>query len=117
MDTDLFCRQEIRRAKVREAQWNGFDFLEVEDINDADGMPAVQLRVYLLGNDPDAEERLDPCQFVIEGGRRVPRVAVRAATYVRGSQDRAHERNERDDTIVLTVDRPNDLSCFFLNEN
>jgi predicted phage baseplate assembly protein len=115
METELFCREERRRAKVREDQWNGFDFVEIEEIVEADGKPAgVQLRVYLLGNDPDGGPSLDPCQFVIDGGRRVPRVEVHTASYERGSKDREHERTQRDDTIILSVDRPNDLSTYTL---
>lgn len=115
MENELFCRAERRRAKVRQDRWNGFDFVEVDELVGADGKPAgAQLRVYLLGNDPEGWRSLDPCQFVIEGGRRVPKVEVQAASYERGSKDREHERTQCDDTIILTVDRPNDLSNYTL---
>src|SRR5437868_6366835 len=103
MNPELFCQVENRRRVVRDKSWNGFDYLEVEEVaGQKPGEPCVvQLHIFLLGKNAAGAGDLDPCQFQISGGFRVPTVAIQAAKYVAGVDG-------ADDTIVLTTVRPND---------
>lgn len=99
----LHCKQDQRRTALRHAPaWNGIDYAEI----DADQRT---LRVYFLGklppelavNKPGIERYLR-----IEGGRRITGIRILDADPV------VDPDPERDDFIVLRLDRPGDFSTY-----
>jgi len=94
----LTCQDERRRGQVRAAGWNGLDYLEVSD-------DQRTLTVYFIGKAP---EGLVKANVRIEGGRRVRDIQVVRVRLC--SQDDP----ERDDCLVVTVDRPGDFSTYRL---
>jgi hypothetical protein len=98
-ETNLVCKDERRRHKVRDKNLNGLDYLEVRDDSQS------VLAVYFLGKAPDsiAKENVR-----ILGGRRVTGIQVT-------SVEIEHQKDqERDDFMHVTVDRPGDFSTYKL---
>lgn len=97
------CKTDGRRAALRRApRWNGIDYAEV----DADDRT---LRVYFLGKLPPelAPGAPDIARRVrIEGGRRITGIRIVAAQPV------ADPDPERDDCLVLRLDRAGDFSTY-----
>ncbi len=95
---ELTCQTEARRAIVRAAQINGLDYLEVSD-------DQRELTVYFLGPAPTdlTVENFDIC-----GGVRETRIAVIDMRLCPQTDP------ERDNCVVLTVDRPGDFSTYCL---
>ncbi len=96
--TELICRDERRRALARERDLNGLDYLEV----DADQRT---LTVYFLLKAP---EEVTPENVVIEGGRRVRGIRVVDVRMCR------QDDPDRDDCMVVKVDRAGDFSPYRL---
>ncbi|MGW2250043.1 putative baseplate assembly protein [Kitasatospora sp. NPDC001660] len=91
------CADERRRAKLRASDLNGIDSVDVLDDN---------VVVLLFGKAP---EGLAPANFRIDGGERTTGITVLA---VRRETD---EERELADRLVLSVDRPGDLSAYRLS--
>lgn len=67
MTTSQICKDERRRAEVRENSLFGLDFLEVSD-------DQLSLRVTFLGKAPQLD--IKPQQLHIDGGRRIRNIQV-----------------------------------------
>ncbi|MFD7903870.1 putative baseplate assembly protein [Kitasatospora sp. NPDC059747] len=93
----MTCSDERRRAKLRTSDLNGIDSVDVLD--DA-------LVVVLFGKAPAG---LTPANFRIDGGERITGITV---TAVRREADAERELADR---LVLSVDRPGDLSAYRLS--
>ena len=94
----LACGDDRRREKVRTAELNGLDYLEVRD----DGRT---LRVYFLGKAPPEIQKEN---VRIEGGRRVRGIEVRRIEVER------REEPDLDDHMDVVVDREGDFSPYEL---
>jgi hypothetical protein len=94
----LDCRDDRRRHVVRRRDWNGLDYLEVSD-------DQRTLTVYFLGVAP---EGLTADNVRITGGRRIRDVQVLEVTTCPPQDE------ERDNCIVVRVDRPGDFSTYTL---
>jgi len=73
----LICTDERRRDQVRAQaeNWNGLDFVEVEDrVDKKSGQPATWLAVHFINRAPVS---VLPENVIIEGGRRVQGIQVR----------------------------------------
>lgn len=94
----LTCLTEARRAKVREEGYNGLDYLEVSEDQRA-------LTVYFIGAAPEGLgiENIEICGGVRERDIAVIDVKVCPQT-----------DPERDNCVVVTVDRPGDFSTYCL---
>ena len=92
------CQDERRRHKARAADFNGLDYLEVS----ADQR---KLTVYFLGKAPEGITRKN---VRITGGRRIRDVRVVDVRLCR------QDDPERDDCMIVTVDRPGDFSTYEL---
>lgn len=98
------CRRDLRRHAVRahtdadgRPDLNGIDYVEVSP-------DQLQLRVFFLGPAPI----LTPANVRIDGGRRITGIRVlRIETCLQ-------EDAERDDCLVIVVDRPGDFSTYTL---
>ena len=91
----VICRDEQRRAKVREQHWNGLDYVEVE----SGAQQATVLRVFFLGKAPNGIKKEN---VVIRGcrpGAREVRVVEDLGFCI------VHDA-ERDDCLQITLDRP-----------
>ncbi len=97
-DKGLTCLTEIRRAQVRAAEMNGLDYLEVSD-------DQRELTVYFLGPAPT---ELQAGNFEICGGVRETDIAIIDLRLCPQTDP------ERDNCVVLTVDRPGDFSAYCL---
>ncbi|MEO6740825.1 MAG: putative baseplate assembly protein, partial [Chthoniobacteraceae bacterium] len=95
----LTCRTEGRRDKVRAAGLNGIDYVEVI------GTDQRELRVYFLGKVPHG---IHKANVLIEGGRRIRDIRVTHA------EPRPAEEEDRDDSLLVTVDRAGDFSTYTL---
>jgi hypothetical protein len=97
-ETELTCRTEARRAMVREKEYNGLDYLEVSDDQRV-------LTVYFLGPAPEGLgiENIEICGGVRERDIAVIDVKICPQT-----------DPERDNCMVVTVDRPGDFSTYCL---
>ncbi len=97
-DSTLTCRNEARRALVRAAEVNGLDYLEVSD-------DQLELTVYFLGPAPEGLgiEHIEIC-----GGVRERDIAVVDLRLCPQTDP------ERDNCIIVTVDRPGDFSTYCL---
>lgn len=98
-ESRLICQDERRRHKVREKEgFNGLDYLEVSD-------DQRTLTVYFLNKAPQGigEENVH-----ITGGRRVRDIQVTEVRVCR------RERDERDDCMVVRVNKPGDFSTYQL---
>jgi hypothetical protein len=96
--TKLRCSDERRRGAVRKEPLNGLDYLEVGD-------DARSLTVYFLGKAP---EGLTRANVRITGGQRVRGIEVIDIDIHR------HDDPERDDCMVVTLDRTGDFSTYRL---
>jgi hypothetical protein len=94
----LTCQDERRRLRVRAKEFNGLDYLEVSD-------DQLVLTVYFLDKAP---EGLVKTNVRIEGGRRVRGIEVANLRMC------YQEDPERDDCMIVTVDRPGDFSTYTL---
>lgn len=94
----LNCRDDARRRMVRAAQVNGLDYLEVSD-------DQRKLTVYFLGPAP---EGIGSGNIEIRGGVRERDIAVIDVQLCPQTDP------ERDNCIVVTVDRPGDFSTYCL---
>jgi len=94
----LDCRDDRRRHAVRRRDWNGLDYLEVSD-------DQRTLTVYFLGVAP---EGLTAENVRITGGRRIRDIRVLKVTTCPPQDE------ERDNCIVVRVDRPGDFSTYTL---
>ena len=94
----LTCKDEQRRDTVREKGFNGLDYLEVSD-------DQRTLTVYFLSKAPEGlvEENVR-----ITGGRRVRDIEIV------GFKMCYQEDPERDDCMIVTVDKPGDFSTYTL---
>lgn len=90
------CGIASRRRDVRQAGLNGLDYLEV-------GSDGRTLVLYLLGKAPRG---LKPAHFAIRGGRRVRNIQVVSVETCKNVDP------ERDDCVVVRVDRPGDFSTY-----
>lgn len=97
--TELVCRTDSRRGRVRAARLNGVDAVEVAD----DG---VTLTVTFLGKAPHG---LCPENVRIDGGRRITGIEA-----VETSVER-EEDPELDDRLHVVVDRTGDTSRYRLS--
>jgi len=95
----LTCLDEQRRHIVRDREFNGLDFLEVDD-------DQLTLTVHLLGRVP---EGLDEKNFRITGGRRI--TGIRVVDFELCAQD----DEEADDCLKLKVDMAGDFSVYTLS--
>ena len=110
MKTPEVCIEEGRREKVRAANLNGLDYIEVTGYN------RQTLEVYFLGKAPPAIERDDKPPLrpiteknvIIEGGRRIRDVRVIDVDIHRNPHPR------HDDRMVVTVDKTGDFSPYTL---
>ena len=99
MTTSQICKDERRRAEVRENSLFGLDFLEVSD-------DQLSLRVTFLGKAPQLD--IKPQQLHIDGGRRIRNIQVTNVQMQR-------EKNpEFDDAMTVTVDKYGDFSTYIL---
>jgi hypothetical protein len=94
----LVCLDEERREQVRSATLNGLDYLEVSP-------GQLTLTVYFLGKAP-AELRKENVR--IEGGVQVRDIRVT------GIQVNRRAQRDRDDSMMVTVDRYGDFSTYRL---
>lgn len=93
------CADGRRRALVRtNPDLNGLDYLELSD-------DQVRLTVYFLDKAPD---ELVPGNLRVVGGRRVRDIRVVGIDVCRA------EDPERDDCLIIDLDRPGDASCYRL---
>lgn len=97
-DTRLVCQDDARRATVRARDFNGLDYLEVSD-------DQRELTVYFLGPAP---EGIGIWNVEICGGVRERDLAVTGVRLC-PQTDR-----ERDNCLVVTLDRPGDFSTYCL---
>lgn len=94
------CQSELRRHKVRQEGYNGFDYLEVN-------LEKSTLTVYLLAKLIDPE-KITARNFVIYGGRRVRDVRILKVQTCRPPDPRI------DDCLILTFNKPGDYSTYTL---
>lgn len=94
------CRDDRRRAAVREGQLNGLDYVEVSD-------DQRRLIVFFLGKAP---EGVQPENVVVRGGTRIPGENIRAEEVDVCRQEEA----DLDDCMEIVVDRPGDFSTYTL---
>src|SRR6266487_249159 len=99
INTSAICTDEQRRAKVRGANLNGLDYLEV------DSDDQLTLNVYFLGKAPAT---IDENNVIIEGGRRITNIKVLDADVKRNPDP------EKDDHMIVTVDKAGDFSTYTL---
>lgn len=97
-ETILVCKNEQRRHEVREKKLNGIDYLEVSD-------DQMMLTVYFLGKAP---KEIRKENVVIQGGKRVTGIKVVKISVCRV------EDQERDDCMMVQVDKPGDFSTYRL---
>lgn len=97
-DTALTCGDETRRAQIRAAGFNGLDYIEVGD-------DQRSLTVFFVGHAP---QDLLPANLRITGGAQARSVAVT------GLQACPQIDPERDNCLILTLDRPGDFSTYQL---
>ncbi|MFJ2578040.1 putative baseplate assembly protein [Kitasatospora aureofaciens] len=101
MGEPMTCSDERRRARLRASGFNGIDSVDVLDEG-----PGDELVVVLFGKAP---EGLAPANFRIDGGERITGITVREV------RREAAEDRELADRLVLTTDRPGDLSTYRLS--
>ncbi|MFD9894258.1 putative baseplate assembly protein [Amycolatopsis sp. NPDC059027] len=92
----MTCTEDRRITKVRHDGYNGIDTINADQ---------DQLTVIFFGKAP---EELKPENFRIEGGRRVTGIRVTNVKIC------AEDDPELEDRVILTVDRPGDLSEYRL---
>ncbi len=97
-DLTLFCKDELRRHRVRAATLNGLDYLEVSD-------DQRTLTVYFLGKAP---EHIAKENVRIKGGQRITNIKVVDVEIHR------QENLELDDCMAVSVDRRGDFSTYKL---
>ncbi len=97
-DSTLTCQNEQRRHRVRDMGLNGLDYLEVSD-------DQLRLAVYFLGKAP---EEIEKENVRITGGRRFR--DIRVVDLRMCYQDDP----ERDDCMIVTVDKLGDFSTYTL---
>ena len=106
----LVCGVDLRRERVRRAQLNGLDYLEVDD--GPTGGDGPVLTVYFLGKvDPEIEKSIkrDRRHVRIEGGRRIKGLQVR------GVEIQSSQEPDRDDYMKVHLDRKGDFSTYVLS--
>ncbi len=107
----LICTDEERRHNVRkDPRFNGLDYVEIY-IDEATG--TVELVVYFLDKAPEKNEETgdEPIKIAnvrIEGGRRVRDIRVTGVRLCR------RDEPDRDDCMVVTLDKPGDFSTYRL---
>jgi hypothetical protein len=95
----LVCKDDKRRERVRKANLNGLDYVEVSD-----DQPILE--VYFLGRAP---QNLTKENFVIEGGLRVRDVRIKSLE--------VHHRDPKstqDDWVTLKLNHDGDFSIYTL---
>jgi len=98
----LYCRDDSeRRSLARAALLNGLDYLEVSD---EESQP--HLKVYFLGKAPDW---ITAKHLHIDGGRRIRDLRVIEVKVQRS------EEPDKDDVMIVTVDRRGDYSNYTLS--
>lgn len=109
--TDLTCRAPRRRHDVMgNAATNGIDYLEVlDDPRDPASERQRRLVVYFLNKLGGMQ--IKPANVRITGGRRVRDLRVTGVTVC---AERLRRREDVDDCMVVTVDRPGDFSTYKL---
>src|SRR5215211_5386392 len=109
MSSPEICIAERRRERVRAANLNGLDYVEVEDDQQT-------LAVYFLGKAPPAiqvegrpaRSPITKANVRIEGGSRIRDLCVVDAAVHRNDNPR------EDDWLEVKVDRPGDVSSYTL---
>ena len=100
-EPDLVCQDDPRRDEVRRSPYiNGLDYLEFADQALEPGKP-VRLWVYFLDKAPEVL-RIENIR--ITGGRRITGLKVIDLKFCR------EEDPDRDDCMIVTLDRPGDNS-------
>ena len=98
--SSIICKDDSkRRALARKAPLNGLDYLEVSD-------DQTRLTAYFLGKAPAWD--ITPDHLVIKGGRRIRGITVTKVHTARS------DREDVDDYLTVTVDRPGDASMYEL---
>lgn len=97
-DANLTCRDERRRQTARDKQFNGIDYVEVDETQ-------TLLCVHLFGEVP---AHLSAANVRIEGGRRVRDIQVRSVYPDKDDDD------ELGECLRVEVDRPGDFSTYTL---
>src|SRR5258706_5272978 len=99
------CQQDDRRDAIRRMQdWNGLDYIEVDD-------DQRTLRVYFLGKLPSELQENKPGleKFLrIEGGQRVTKIQITDVDPV------VDEDPEKDDSLIVRLDEYGDFSSYTL---
>jgi hypothetical protein len=95
---DLICQNERRRRDLRRTDFNGLDYIEVGD-------DQRTLIVYFLQKAPEQIRRRN---ISIQGGRRVRDIQVIDLRLCRQVDP------DRDDCMIVTVDKPGDFSTYRL---
>jgi hypothetical protein len=95
---DLICKDEQRRQEVRKSPLNGLDYLEVSD-------DQLTLTVYFLDKAPQTIQKEN---VIIDGGSRVTGISVDEISV------RRVEDEERDDCMMVWVDKFGDFSTYTL---
>ena len=106
----LACGVDLRREKVRRAELNGLDYLEVDD--EPTGGDGPVLTVYFLGkvtSDIEKSIKWDRRHVRIEGGRRIKGLQVR------GVEVQSSQEPDRDDYMKVHLDRKGDFSTYVLS--
>jgi predicted phage baseplate assembly protein len=105
-EPQLSCHNEERRADLRsDRRLNGLDYLELLPINPADPNSDLALTLFFIGKAP---ANLKPGNIRIEGGRRIRDLRATAVSSYR------QEDRERDDCVVVYLDRRGDFSPYSL---
>ncbi|HKP12245.1 MAG TPA: hypothetical protein VJZ91_09055, partial [Blastocatellia bacterium] len=97
-DANLICRDERRRQAARDRNFNGIDYVEVDESQ-------TLLCVHLFGEVPD---NLGLGNVVIEGGRRVRDIQIKSVF-----PDKEDDE-ELGECLRVEVDRPGDFSTYTL---
>ncbi len=104
-DATLNCSDERRRDAVRAASHlNGLDYMEIVPLQSDNPAQGVALVLYFLGKAPD----LVAANVLIDGGQRIRDIRATDVDVFR------QDDRERDDAIVVYVDRMGDFSTYTL---
>ena len=103
-DSNLSCREELRRDDVRTASLFGFDYVEVGDVEGVDDQRA--LRVFFLGKAP---AQFETENLLLTGGRRIRDLHITDLRVVR------QKDSSLDDYLEVEVDKAGDFSPYTLN--
>ncbi len=104
MKTSEICQDDTKRRQAIRATegkqgLNGIDYIDVSEYQRT-------LTVFFLLKAP--EQELQPGNVRIDGGRRIRNIKVLEVTFCR------NEDPERDDCMLVNVDKPGDFSTYTL---